>query len=74
MSATITPIKPGLWRNGQGVEMNVFYQVAAPGDYLVLGRDIWEGVVLKGVLGPTRYLLTAESLSECGYEFIEEEI
>ena len=73
MNTTKAPVQTGLWRNAQGSEMNVFRPVISAGPYLTLGGGMWEGIVRGGALGPTRYLLTAESLAECGYEFIEGE-
>ena len=74
VSATPTPIKPGLWRNAQGWELQVIDRISEVCGYLVMPRDLWHGVVKVGKLGPTRWLVTTESLHQCGYEFIEEEI
>jgi hypothetical protein len=69
----------GLWRNSTGGEVNVigyvgFYTGVRVGDLRTLGGDIAYAEAYDDLFKSTdRFLVTEDSLRNCGYELIEPE-
>jgi hypothetical protein len=64
-------MKNGLYRNTLGAELHVIGFTPRPGGYMSLG-DTYEAVARDSLFGDSRYIVTEKSMTESGYQFIEE--
>ena len=75
MTDTPTHVKPGLWRNRLGAELEVQrpYGTARGGDEHSALHDsgIWLALAHDRLLGTQRWLVTAQGLAAAGYEPVE---
>lgn len=65
-------LKRGTYRNGLGATLTVTQQAGPFSEPSVntIGGDIWLARRDDGLLGPKMYLVTARSMTECGYELV----
>ncbi len=66
-------MKRGLYRNTLGAELEVVGYVTNVGRIRTL-PGIFEAVQRDELFGSTTYLVTPQSMVDCGYELIEEKI
>ncbi|WP_030149531.1 hypothetical protein [Mycetocola saprophilus] len=64
-------LRPGLYRNANGVELTVIGEVVTVGEYEAFGT-LYEGTH-KALAFTTEILITPAFITQCGFQFVEPE-